>query len=117
MLSWRPIIISLWDSTTILVEGVYCVTYASRGGGRASEGSVAAGVEPDAAPRSPRGDRAVRSRAEDTLGRVPFADALARQVAGAKPAEEVVFGLVGPYGSGKTSLLNMLAEALEDDHV
>ena len=64
----------------------------------------------------PRGDRAVSSRAEDTLGRVPFADALARQVADTEPAEEVVFGLVGPYGSGKSSLLNMVSEALEDDH-
>ena len=92
------------------------MTDASRNGERASEDAAEAGSGADAAERSPRGDRSVRSRAEDTLGRVPFADALARQVAVADPAEEVVFGLVGPYGSGKTSLLNMLAEALEEDH-
>lgn len=74
------------------------------------------GPEPDTVNLSPHGDRAVRSRAEDALGRAPFADAFARQVAEVEPAEEVVFGLVGPYGSGKTSLLNMVAEALEEDH-
>jgi energy-coupling factor transporter ATP-binding protein EcfA2 len=99
-----------------LAEEDYRVMDASRNGERASEGAAEAGGGPGAAERSPRGDRSVRSRAEDTLGRVAFADALARQVAGADPAEEVVFGLVGPYGSGKTSLLNMLAEALEEDH-
>lgn len=91
------------------------MTDESRNGERAKKGGAEASG-PDAAGRPARGDRSVRSRAEDTLGRVAFADALARQVAGADPAEEVVFGLVGPYGSGKTSLLNMLAEALGEDH-
>lgn len=95
------------------------MTDASRNGGRASDGAAEiakAGVGPNSAGGSPRGDRSVRSRAEDTLGRAAFSDALARQVASVDPAEEVVFGLVGAYGSGKTSLLNMLAEALEEDH-
>lgn len=91
------------------------MTDARRNGERENESALEAGRS-DTAGRPPRGDRPVRSRAEDTLGRVAFADALARQIAVADPAEEVVFGLVGPYGAGKTSLLNMLAEALEEDH-
>jgi hypothetical protein len=85
-------------------------------GNYANKRQIIDGREPAAPATSPHGDRPVRSRAEDTLGRVPLADALARQIANVDPVEEVVFGLVGPYGSGKTSLLNMMAEALEDDH-
>lgn len=81
-----------------------------------SEESATPESNSGAAESALRGDRAVRSRSEDTLGRGPFANAVARQVAEAEPAEEIVFGLVGPYGSGKSSLLNMLAEALEEDH-
>ena len=58
----------------------------------------------------------MRSRAEDRLGRAPLAEAIAAQVAGADPETGVVFGLTGPWGSGKTSLLRMAKEALEEDH-
>ncbi len=65
---------------------------------------------------SPAGDHAVRSRAEDRLGRTPLADAIAAQIAGTRPDAGVVFGVVGPWGSGKTSLLGMIKEALREDH-
>ena len=58
----------------------------------------------------------MRSRAEDRLGRAPLADAVAAQVAGTRPDAGVVFGVVGPWGSGKTSLLGMVKEALREDH-
>ncbi len=65
---------------------------------------------------SPSGDQAVESRAEDRLGRVPLADAIAAHIAGTDPEAGVVFGMTGPWGSGKTSLLRMAKEALEEDH-
>jgi ABC-type glutathione transport system ATPase component len=59
-----------------------------------------------------RGDQALKSRAQDSLNRTPFANALAQQIVSTDASQEVVFGLVGSWGSGKTSLLNMTAEAL-----
>ena len=64
----------------------------------------------------PSGDEELRSRADDGLSRTSFADAIAAQIASVHPERAVVFGLVGPWGSGKTSLLNMIAEALKNDH-
>ena len=72
------------------------------------------GTEPLLPP--PSGDQAVGSRAEDRLGRVPLADAIAAQIAATDPEVGVVFGMTGPWGSGKTSLLKMVKEALEGDH-
>jgi predicted KAP-like P-loop ATPase len=65
---------------------------------------------------SPHGDHPVRSRAEDSLGRTSFAEVIARQIASTESEEGVVFGIVGAWGSGKTSLLNMVGEALEEDY-
>ncbi len=65
---------------------------------------------------SPAGDHAVSSRAEDRLGRTPLAEAIAAQIAGTRPDAGLVFGIVGPWGSGKTSLLGMIKEALREDH-
>jgi energy-coupling factor transporter ATP-binding protein EcfA2 len=65
---------------------------------------------------SPSDDHAITSRAGDRLGRAPLADAIAAQLASADPESGVVFGVVGPWGSGKTSLLRMVKEALEEDH-
>lgn len=64
----------------------------------------------------PSGDHAVMSRAGDRLGRAPLAEAIAAQLAGADPESGVVFGMTGPWGSGKTSLLRMVKESLQEDH-
>ncbi|HVF02994.1 MAG TPA: P-loop NTPase fold protein [Rubrobacteraceae bacterium] len=64
----------------------------------------------------PSGDQAVESRAKDRLGRAPLAAAIAAQLAATDPETGVVFGVTGPWGSGKTSLLRMTKEALEQDH-
>jgi predicted KAP-like P-loop ATPase len=86
----------------------------------ATEASATVGAEiVSAGPKllpPPSGDHAVGSRAEDRLGRAPLAEAIAAQIAGADPETGVVFGLAGPWGSGKTSLLRMMKEALEEDH-
>lgn len=65
---------------------------------------------------TPTGDFPVRGRGEDRLNRSPFAELLAEQVASAPGFGGVVFGLVGPWGSGKTSILNMVEEALAEAH-
>ncbi len=65
---------------------------------------------------SPSGDGSVGTRADDRLGRTPFAEAIAAQIASVDLEEAVVFGIVGPWGSGKTSLAKMAAESLREDH-
>ena len=57
-------------------------------------------------------DRPIERRAQDRLGRVAFAAAIAQQLATAPADAGFVVGLVGPWGSGKTSILNLVAEAL-----
>ena len=51
------------------------------------------------------------SRADERLRRTGFADALAAQIASAGQSG-VVMALTGPWGSGKTSLLNLIDERL-----
>jgi hypothetical protein len=65
---------------------------------------------------SPSGDESVDTRAGDRLGRRPFAEAIAAQIASVDAHKAVVFGVVGPWGSGKTSLLKMAGESLREDH-
>src|SRR5436309_3386744 len=57
-------------------------------------------------------DRAIKCRDDDRLGRAPFAEALAAQLAAAAEGEGSVVALMGPWGSGKTSILNMVDEVL-----
>ncbi|CAN5846007.1 hypothetical protein BH23ACT11_BH23ACT11_14560 [soil metagenome] len=73
------------------------------------------GREPDLKMVASTGDPPIRKKKEDRLNRVRFAEALAEQVARAPEAGGVVFGLLGPYGSGKTSILNMVEETLKED--
>ena len=64
-------------------------------------------------------DRPITTRSHDRLRRSGFADAVARQVLSANPADSFVMAVTGPWGSGKTSVLNMVAETVrhEDDQV
>ncbi len=60
-------------------------------------------------------DRPIERREQDRLGRRSFAEAIARQVR-AVPAEHgFTVAVEGEWGSGKTSVLNMVAETLEAD--
>lgn len=61
------------------------------------------------------GDHPIQGRDEDTLGRAPFADGLAGLVRSADASQGVVFAVLGPWGTGKSSVLNMFAEALAED--
>jgi predicted KAP-like P-loop ATPase len=57
-------------------------------------------------------DRPIQSRNEDALGRRGFSDALAGAIRGWTGKESLVIALYGSWGSGKSSLKNMVAESL-----
>ncbi|MEU1548948.1 P-loop NTPase fold protein [Nocardia sp. NPDC005745] len=58
-------------------------------------------------------DTAISTMSEDHLSRAVFADRIAQRIARTGTGPSVVFGLAGPWGSGKTSMLNMITEALQ----
>ena len=60
-----------------------------------------------------RGDNPVREPDDDLLGRVCAAKAFARQVFKLDASEGVVVGVLGPWGSGKTSFVNLARTDLE----
>jgi len=57
-------------------------------------------------------DRSTGSREEDLLGSADFADSLASAIKGWKGNESLVIALYGPWGSGKSSVKNMLLQSL-----
>ena len=59
-------------------------------------------------------DHPVESRSDDALGRAYLAHHVADRLIFAPMEHSIVFGLYGPWGSGKTSLLNMVCEELEN---
>jgi len=69
------------------------------------------------APAIDGADAPIRTLSEDRLGRQAFAQALADAVLAAPAARGYVMGLTGPWGSGKTSILNMTVDAIGDDAV
>ena len=60
-------------------------------------------------------DRPIRSVDEDKLGRRPFAEAIARQIRTVPAHHGFTLAIVGEWGSGKTSVMNMVAETLESN--
>jgi predicted KAP-like P-loop ATPase len=70
------------------------------------------------APPQPSGhpfssDRPIKSKGEDLLGRAHFADSLARAIAEWRGDDSLVLALFGPWGCGKSSLKNLILDALE----
>ncbi|MDU0367626.1 KAP family NTPase [Microbacterium sp. KSW4-17] len=62
-------------------------------------------------------DEALSSKDEDALGRSPYAERAAALIHATHSFESsAVFGLSGPWGSGKTSLVNMIVEELQGQH-
>ena len=59
-------------------------------------------------------DRPISGRAEDRLGRGPFASRLATAIASWKGQESLVIGLYGSWGSGKSSVKNLVLENLAE---
>lgn len=58
-------------------------------------------------------DRPIASREEDLLGRAGFADSLASAISGWKGNESLVIALYGPWGSGKSSIKNIIMQSLQ----
>jgi len=80
---------------------------AARSAGVAAEMTgLVRGIEPD---------EPIRSSAEDRLNRVGFATELARAVARFERPESLVIGIYGAWGTGKTSLLNLIEEKLQEE--
>lgn len=71
----------------------------------------------DSAVRFAPGDHPIKDKDQDRLGRDKLAEALAKQVVGARPDEGFVLGLTGSWGSGKTSLLNLLESHLGEEDI
>ncbi|MCY4615566.1 MAG: P-loop NTPase fold protein [Chloroflexi bacterium] len=72
----------------------------------------------EAAPRATKSldaDGPIESREHDELGRRSWAEAIAREIASAPAEHGFTLAIVGAWGSGKTSVLNMVAETLVDD--
>lgn len=59
-------------------------------------------------------DRPIPGRESDRLGRGDFAEAVASAVRGWKGQDSLVIALYGPWGSGKSSIKNMVIEALKE---
>ena len=60
-------------------------------------------------------DQAISLPDEDKLGRYPFAQKLARDLSRWKGKQSIVVGLNGKWGSGKSSVKNLILHALEKD--
>jgi hypothetical protein len=60
------------------------------------------------------GDNPIRDPADDTLGRSEVARSFAHQVLSLDASEGLVVGVLGAWGSGKTSFLNLTREYLAD---
>ena len=59
-------------------------------------------------------DSAIKTKNEDLLGRSSFASELANAILKNAGTESVVIGLYGPWGCGKTSLVNLVVEEIEN---
>ena len=65
------------------------------------------------------GDNTIRHPEDDTLGRTAVAESFARQVLALDTTEGVVVGVIGAWGSGKTSFVNLARKefAQADVHI
>lgn len=61
-------------------------------------------------------DTEISSMHEDRLDRAPYARRIAERIEEAGKGPSVVFGLAGPWGSGKTSVIRMITEVLSEEH-
>jgi len=63
------------------------------------------------------GDNPIRNYEDDTLGRGFVARSFAQQVLTTDASEGSVVGILGPWGSGKTSFVNLARNEIENAHV
>ncbi len=75
----------------------------------------AASTEPNRSRASGWHDDPIKKKAEDKLNRAPVAERLAGLItSNHSPESSIVYGLEGPWGCGKSSVIAMLTELLED---
>ncbi len=58
-------------------------------------------------------DQPIASKSEDKFNRTPFATRIAETLATRSDPSSIVIGLYGPWGDGKTSILEMMQEELK----
>ena len=61
-----------------------------------------------------RADNPIRNTSDDTLGRTPAAEAFAKEILELDWSEGLVVGVLGAWGSGKTSFINLARDELEN---
>lgn len=66
---------------------------------------------------SSSGDNPIRHAKDDALGRAATASAFARQVLSLDASEGVVVGVLGAWGSGKISFINMARDDFAATHL
>src|SRR5664279_1020076 len=64
---------------------------------------------------STKSDNPIRKPEQDTLGRAKAAKAFGSQLKNLDASEGLVIGVLGPWGSGKTSFVNMVRSDLASD--
>lgn len=60
-------------------------------------------------------DRPILTMKDDNLGRVYYAKYLAKSILNIQDSQPFVIGLYGKWGSGKTSIINMIVEEIEKE--
>lgn len=63
---------------------------------------------------TPPTDRPISSKDEDKLGRARVASVLAEEIRSIDASKGLVMGILGPWGSGKTSLVHLIQEELRE---
>lgn len=63
----------------------------------------------------PFGDHPINNHEQDLLGREPLAAIVADQIVRMDASQGAVVGILGAWGTGKTSLLNLVLEKLESE--
>jgi ABC-type glutathione transport system ATPase component len=84
-----------------------------RSAGNRDDSTRAGGESAVIPPVGVRGDNPIRRPDEDTLGRSTTATLFARQVLALDVSEGVVVGVLGRWGSGKTSFVNLARAEFE----
>jgi hypothetical protein len=64
-----------------------------------------------------RGDNPVHEPEQDTLGRTEFAVKFVRDILALDRSEGLVVGVLGPWGTGKTSFINLVRWELDRKHI
>lgn len=62
-----------------------------------------------------KADQPIKSSKEDILGRQSFSQSLGNAILSYKEKESIAIGLHGTWGSGKTSIINMVLEYIENE--